>query len=109
MHASRLIALGTPDELKRLRWAEEELLEVECSSPIEAVDIVAKVPGVRDAALYGMLLHVGVDSAASVAPCLTAALSERGIAVQRIERIIPSLEDVFVSLIAAQGQEAKQN
>ncbi len=108
MHASKLIALGTPDELKRLRWAEEELLEVECSSPIEAVDVVARVPGVRDAALYGVLLHVGVDSAESAAPRLTAALGERGIAVQRIERIIPSLEDVFVSLIAEQGQDGRQ-
>jgi ABC-2 type transport system ATP-binding protein len=55
-----------------------------------------------------VLLHVGVDSAESAAPRLTAALGERGIAVQRVERIIPSLEDVFVSLIAEQGQEGRQ-
>jgi ABC-2 type transport system ATP-binding protein len=73
------------------------------------LDIVAQVPGVRDAALYGVLLHVGVDSAESAAPRLTAALGERGIAVQRLERIIPSLEDVFVSLITAQGQGGRQD
>jgi len=69
--------------------------------------IAPAVPGVSDAALYGVLLHVGVDSAASATPRLTAALTEQGIAVQRVERIIPSLEDVFVSLIAEQGQEGR--
>jgi hypothetical protein len=42
---------------------------------------------------------VTLDSAEAI-PTLQASLREHGIVTQRTEAIIPSLEDVFVSLVA---------
>ena len=58
-----------------------------------------------DAAVFGNALHLVVADAAAAAPQVKKYLSERGIAVSRIEKIRPTLEDVFVSLTTAQDAE----
>ena len=57
------------------------------------------LPSVDEAALFGNGLHAVVEDAARAIPEVTALLHARGFAPRRIERIRPSLEDVFVSLI----------
>jgi len=68
------------------------------------VEIVRGLPAVRDAALHGVLLHVVVTSAVESVSVIVAALESRGIQVHGTERIVPSLEDVFVSLIDAESR-----
>jgi ABC-2 type transport system ATP-binding protein len=64
---------------------------------------------VREAALFGVLLHVVVSDAAAAAPAVRAALEAAGILAEHVEQILPSLEDVFVSLIEAEDRaEARQ-
>jgi ABC-2 type transport system ATP-binding protein len=58
---------------------------------------------VTDAAVFGNALHVVVPEAAQAIPRLRGALSERGVRVTHMAPIRPSLEDVFVSLTAAQA------
>jgi ABC-2 type transport system ATP-binding protein len=59
-----------------------------------------------DAAVFGNALHLVVADAAKSVPHLQSYLAERGIAVTRMEKINPSLEDVFVSLTT--GREAAE-
>ncbi|MCL6481844.1 MAG: ABC transporter ATP-binding protein [Firmicutes bacterium] len=93
----RIVALGTPLELKRgVLPGELLLLEVE---PLgEALTAVRSFPGVLDAAVFGNALHLVVPSAADVVPGLRAHLTAVGLTVHRIVPIRPSLEDVFVTL-----------
>jgi ABC-2 type transport system ATP-binding protein len=100
IYRGELIALGTPAELKT-RLMREEVVEVLCARPHEAMDAVAAVEGVREAALYGAGLHAVVASAERAAPAIRGRLAELGFEPERVERIAPSLEDVFVSLIEA--------
>ena len=51
-----------------------------------------------DAAVFGNALHLVVTDAAAAMPHIEKFLADRGITVSRIEKIRPSLEDVFVSL-----------
>ena len=51
-----------------------------------------------DAAVFGNALHLVVAGAAAAIPQLKDFLATRGVAVSRIEKIRPSLEDAFVSL-----------
>jgi ABC-2 type transport system ATP-binding protein len=105
----KIVALGTPSELKRNSMTGELLL-VECEPLGDAVEALQSAPGVMDAAVFGNALHLVVGDAAAAGPRLRSYLTSRGIDVSRIERIRPSLEDVFVSLITAAGagQEGKQ-
>ena len=103
IYRGRLIALGAPDQLKR-EHMPEDVLEVDAERPVEALELLGKLPEVREAALFGALLHVVTADAATAIPALRAALDRAEIAAARIEKILPSLEDVFVSLIEAEDR-----
>jgi ABC-2 type transport system ATP-binding protein len=99
----RIVALGTPSELKRSAM-RGELLLVECAPLGAAVEALQTAPGVMDAAVFGNALHLVVEDAAKAVPLLQRFLAEHKIDVSRMEEIRPSLEDVFVSLTT--GREA---
>ena len=101
IYRGELIALGTPEELKEAM--AEEIIEVPCEQPQELLALVESLPGVRQAALFGRGLHVIVDHASEVIPKVTEQL---GRDAGRVERIVPSLEDVFVSLIEARDRQS---
>ena len=104
----RMVALGTPSELKR-NSMRGELLLIECDQLGEAVEALQSAPNVMDAAVFGNALHLVVPDAAAAAPQIRAYLSERGVAIGHMEKIRPSLEDVFVSLTTTSepGRECK--
>lgn len=102
----RIVASGSPTALKR-ETMTGQLLLLECDRPGPALDVLQRMPEVRDAAMFGSALHVVVEDQRTVIPTLRAALSRQGITVARIESIRPSLEDVFVSLTTAHESQGK--
>jgi ABC-2 type transport system ATP-binding protein len=96
----KMVALGTPSELKNGSMTGELLL-VECAPLAEALETLQSAPGVLDAAVFGSALHLTVENAEAAEPALRVHLANHGIAVSHIEKIPPSLEDVFVSLTTA--------
>jgi ABC-2 type transport system ATP-binding protein len=103
MHGGRVIALGSPQSLKdELR--SHHLLELISSDLFESMRVVAAQPGVLDVAVFGGGLHITVEDEAGAIARVKQALAERGIAVERLESIEPTMEDVFVAMIeAAEG------
>ncbi len=99
----RIVAAGTPAELKRAAL-DGELLLVEAEPLGPALDLLGGAPGVLDAAVFGNAIHLRVAHAADAAPSLRSWLAERGIQVGRIEPIRPSLEDVFVAATAGRAE-----
>ena len=93
----KMVALGTPSELKH-KSMKGELLLVECDRLGPAVEALQSAPMVLDAAVFGNALHLVVEQAAAATPQVTKYLSDCGVSVRRIDPIRPSLEDVFVSL-----------
>jgi ABC-2 type transport system ATP-binding protein len=93
----KIVALGTPSELKRDSMKGEILL-VECDPLGAAVEALQSAPDVMDAAVFGNALHLVVKDAAVALPQLKSYLTDHNISVTRMEEIRPSLEDVFVSL-----------
>jgi ABC-2 type transport system ATP-binding protein len=93
----KMVALGTHSELKH-KSMKGELLLVECEPLGPAVEALQSAPMVLDAAVFGNALHLVVEQAEAATPEVKKYLSERGVNVRRIEKIRPSLEDVFVSL-----------
>jgi len=98
VYRGALVALGTPSELKATS-VQGAVLEVVCDRAQEALATLEAVAGVHEAALFGTTLHVVVDDDADAAARVREALVLAGFAVERVERITPSLEDVFVALI----------
>ena len=96
----KIVALGTPSELKRDSM-KGELLLIECEPLGFAVEALQKAPDVMDAAVFGNALHLVVQDAAAASPLIEKYLRDRGVKVSLIEKIRPTLEDVFVSLTTA--------
>jgi len=96
----RLVALGSPSELKR-GAAEGRLLLVECDDVGPLLEALESAPGVRDVAPFGSSLHLLVDDPAADIPEIERFLAARGLGWTRVEPIKPTLEDVFVRLVGA--------
>jgi len=65
---------------------------------------IDKVRGVKEVALFGKGLHVVAEDGEATAEVVRSHLKERGYGIARVEKIVPSLEDVFVSLIEARDR-----
>jgi len=99
INQGRLIAIGTPDELKHTALGGELLL-IECDSLGQALAMLQQAPGVIDCSVFGDALHVLVADVEKSLHDLPALLEQKNLKIIRIARIRPSLEDVFVQLIA---------
>ncbi|MBZ0112488.1 MAG: ABC transporter ATP-binding protein [Thermoanaerobaculia bacterium] len=106
IYRGTLIALGTPGELKS-SFMKESVLEVVCDRAQEAIAPLEKIPGVHGVALFGTALHVVAGEGLDLGPVVEEVLSASGFAVERVEVITPSLEDVFVSLIEARDRQVQ--
>ncbi len=105
IYRGELIALGSPRELKA-RHMREAVIEIECDRPYDAIELLERLPEVKEAALFGKGLHA-VAREADAAPAIRAirtALAAAGSRPLRIEPITPTMEDVFVSLIEARDR-----
>jgi ABC-2 type transport system ATP-binding protein len=105
VYRGELVALGTPAELKSAHMPDA-VLEISCARPQDAIAVVEALPSVREASLHGGGLHAVARDAATALNAIPAALTEAGMAVSRIGRVTPSLEDVFVSLIERHDRAA---
>ncbi len=93
-----LIAVGTPLELKT-RMMQDHILDVRCPAPQDVMDHLARLPEVREIALFGVGLHAVVDDPSAAQRAIRKALEDLDAEVLGVEKITPTLEDVFVSLI----------
>jgi ABC-2 type transport system ATP-binding protein len=98
IHQGQLVALGEPEELKS-REMKGNLLELDCGDAVQALDLIAGIEGVSDAALFANTLHLIVDDFEETSPKIREAVEKKGIAINSLKPIPPSLEDIFVSLI----------
>ncbi|MEW5791162.1 MAG: ATP-binding cassette domain-containing protein [Pseudomonadota bacterium] len=98
LHQGRLLALDTPDTLQRS--LSGDILSVPATDVRKARDLLAGHPLVKRAAIFGDRLHVTVASAEQDAPMLEAALREAGLGAGPMDRVPPSMEDVFIDRIA---------
>jgi ABC-2 type transport system ATP-binding protein len=100
IYRGELIALGTPRELKT-RHMPEAVLEVDCARPNDAMGVLERLPEVKEVALFGKGLHAVAADAEAAGRTIREALAAGGFRLDRLERVTPTLEDVFVSLIEA--------
>ncbi|MBN1105633.1 MAG: ABC transporter ATP-binding protein [Deltaproteobacteria bacterium] len=94
----RLIALGSPEELKR-RHLTGRIYEVETSDALTGAETLAGRDQVLDAAVFGRVLHVRLGNVTDPEAYLSTELGRAGLDIIGIRRIDPTLEDVFVALV----------
>jgi ABC-2 type transport system ATP-binding protein len=105
MYRGKVIALGTPEELKN-GLSSHILLDLQTGDPLATMRALEGIEGISDVAVFGAGLHVTVSDLAGGPARVRERLTANGIAVQKLERIQPSMEDVFVAMIEAEERRA---
>jgi ABC-type multidrug transport system ATPase subunit len=109
IYLSQLIALGRPQELKRLPELtpdDSSWFEITSEDATQLLPLVRRHPNVLDATIFGEAIHAlarrGTDAAA-----LTDHLSGQIGTPVRCRNVPPSLEDVFVTLTRLRRNSAR--
>lgn len=100
IHMSRLVVSGVPDDLKHLPVVsppETRRLDVTCDRVTVGLQALRRLPGVRNATVFGQSMHLLVDQTLTEST-IRERLARAGIHDVDIRPIGPSLEDVFVAL-----------
>jgi ABC-2 type transport system ATP-binding protein len=97
MSAGRLLRVDAPATLKQSMRGE--IVELVCEPVRPAFAVLKGLASVREVQLFGDRLNVVVDDAGRDIPGLLAALHAGGVAVRGQRRVVPSLENVFISLL----------
>ncbi len=107
MYRGKIIALGTPGELKQIARGSHHMLHLEVSDLVGSMNVLEKLQGISDVAVFGGGLHVTVaDPAQAHSADLDGARAGAGSRFQWLEQIEPSMEDVFVAMIEQEERKA---
>jgi ABC-2 type transport system ATP-binding protein len=105
IYMGRLLAVGTPQELKRLPGVtppDTRRLEILSTDMAGLLGQLRQRPGVRQATIFGQAVYALVDA--------ERTLAELGLEGMEVHAAEPTLEDVFVGLSRAQanGENGKE-
>ena len=98
MHKGRLLAAGTPAEVKTLMRGT--ILEIRASEPRRATALLREQLQHESVGLFGDRVHVLTQDPDRVTREAKQALTLAGLTMSDLRSIEPSLEDVFVSVLA---------
>lgn len=99
-----IIAQGSPQEMK-IKCMKNEVLEIEISNSQSWLERVSKIEGVKESALFGATIHAVVYDSTKAIPAIRDYLEKEGATGFSVNKILPSLEDVFVSSIENYDKE----
>ena len=101
MHKGKLLALGTPSEVKKLMRGT--IIEIRAAEPRKATTLLRETMPASSVGLFGDRVHVVARDAAMAMAQAQEVLSKAGLAVGGVRPIEPSLEDVFVSVVGSEN------
>lgn len=100
----RLIADGNPDELKN-QYIKNPVIEINCDNIYKAIEILEQESDTGSITIFGNALHVtlkdsdGAEPGKYIEQIKELIETKTNVKINRIERIAPSLEDVFIHLL----------
>jgi ABC-2 type transport system ATP-binding protein len=103
IHAGKLAALGSAAELKEI-FSARPIIELRTPQPVAVMAALEHVDGVEKSSLFGTAVHA-VLARSDVSPeAVVSSLVGAGLAVDGIDRVQPSLEDVFLDVVEKAGR-----
>lgn len=101
-----MIAMGSPHEMKTTIM-KNDILEIIMPHAEQWLERIAKLESVKDTALFGVNIHAVVYEAQKATTELKDLFARESVKEFSINKIPPSLEDVFVSLVENYDAEHK--
>ena len=99
INAGRLIAQGNAKELKT-NYIKNTILEIESDRVVDSMEILEKEDWVGETTIFGNYIHIILnDNSKGEQDIKDVLTNNHSIAVHRVDKIIPTLEDVFIHLL----------
>ena len=99
IYNGKLIATDSPTELKH-NLDRYSIFEVQCTQPVDAMELLRGQTWTAETSIFGSAFHVSTFNEPDTQKKISQLLTKNQIQTKRIEKIIPSLEDVFIHMIA---------
>lgn len=99
IYDGKMIATGSPMDMKTTMM-HDQIIDLRCPNPQSLIEPMKNIPEIRDASLFGSGLHLVTADGNNGLDAVKRLLTQLGLAQEiTIETIMPSMEDVFISLI----------
>jgi ABC-2 type transport system ATP-binding protein len=103
----QIVAFGSPADIKEHKM-RGQVLEIDCDRPALAIPALRELALFEEVALYGALIHAVAEDVEVLKPRIRQQLSKVGVRVLAMDKIAPSLEDVFISSVRVPTRVGKQ-
>jgi ABC-2 type transport system ATP-binding protein len=98
IHAGSLAAIGTSHELKQV-FADRPIVEIHSPRPVELMRALDQMDEVQKTTIFGTAVHAVLRQGRSNIARLREQLQRKNLEVIAIDRVPPSLEDVFLEVV----------
>ena len=98
INAGKLIAEGNSKVLKT-EYIKNPIFEIECDRVVDSLQIMEKQNFVDETSIFGNQIHIIVNDKFKDEDQIKSVLTKQNINVKRLDRIVPTLEDVFIHLL----------
>ena len=106
IYKGTIIATGTPTEMKTTQM-KQDVLEIAVANSEDWTDKIKGIPEVKETALFGVNIHAVVYESKKAISAIKKMFDDAGVSGYTVKKIMPSLEDVFVSSIETYDEEHK--
>ena len=103
----RIVAEGTPDELKARVSGDGVTVEVPAESVVDAAEVASRLPGATDVTTTENEVRFRVPRGDTALPELLRALDGKGIPMTSLQVQRPSLDDVFLTMTGRTLRDAE--
>ena len=101
VHKGKVLMTDEPSGVKKALGVP--MIEISTPEERSAGDFLKSVDGVLSVNIYGDRLHVAIKNR-EIAATIMELLKSKGISVQGQREIVPSLEDVFISMVSKSSE-----
>jgi len=102
--SGKIIAGGTPKELKT-NYLSESIFEIESDNVVTALEVLENETFSDEASIFGNHIHIITNDKFTGKEQIRESLSKKNITTKRIDKIAPTLEDVFVHLLSKKEKQ----
>ena len=100
--AGKVIAEGNSQYLKE-SFIKTPIYEIDCENAVSVMTMLQRQKFTKDVSLFGNKIHLFVKDTDTKESDLREFLDSESVAVSSIDRIVPTLEDVFIHLLEEQS------
>ena len=97
MHRGKMIMAGSPSAIRKSIVVP--MIEILTDSSRRAGEIIKEIKGVRTASIYGDRVHIALEEK-GLKDIIIMKLKEEGVVIKSYREVMPSIEDVFISMVA---------